>query len=101
MQEATEASGWAQELVGEGHTSEVDEYGFHSHVYTATLPFHPGRLLQFVESLPGECEPLANSNWNDIMTGMLRSKGFFWLACLPNVRSNTLLPRVRTWLGIP
>lgn len=51
-------------LRGDG-ASEVEEYGVSSFVFRARRPFHPQR---FYDRL--------NSNWN----GVLRSKGFFWLA---------------------
>ena len=44
---------------------EADEYGVTSFVYRSRRPFHPGR---FHDRL--------SQNWN----GVLRSKGFFWLA---------------------
>jgi G3E family GTPase len=61
---ASQASGWARELAGE-HTPETEEYGIRSFVYRAFRPFHPARLSVFFAS-----------EW----TGVLRSKGFFWLA---------------------
>ena len=61
---AAESAGWARELAGQ-HTPETLEYGIKSFVYRARRPFHPVRLAAFLA-----CE------W----PGVLRSKGFFWLA---------------------
>jgi G3E family GTPase len=48
--------------------SESDQYGVHSFVYRSTRPFHPERLSQFL---------------GEILDGVVRSKGFFWLATRP------------------
>ncbi len=56
--------GWLQELRGR-ETSEKDIYGIGSFVYRARRPFHPARF-----------DALLRVDW----PGVLRSKGFFWLA---------------------
>jgi len=67
--QASEAPGWLKELRGE-HVSETEEYGISSFVYRARRPFHPERFYAFI-----------NSEW----PGVVRSKGFFWLACEPTL----------------
>ncbi|RGP53713.1 zinc metallochaperone GTPase ZigA [Pseudomonas abyssi] len=64
---ASQAPGWLQELRG-SHTPETEEYGISSFVYRARRPFHPQRFFTLV-----------NIEW----PGVVRSKGFFWLACAP------------------
>ncbi|WP_280348933.1 GTP-binding protein [Nocardia neocaledoniensis] len=65
---AAEAEGWAEELAG-GHTPETEEYGISSLTYTADRPFHPERLGDALSTL----------------RGMLRSKGFCWIASRPEL----------------
>ncbi|MFT3803882.1 MAG: zinc metallochaperone GTPase ZigA [Burkholderiaceae bacterium] len=67
FEQAAQAPGWLKELRGE-HTPETEEYGIASFVYRARRPFHPKRFHDLVES-----------EW----PGVLRSKGFFWLASRP------------------
>ncbi len=61
---AAEAPGWLKELRGE-HTPETEEYGITSFVFRARRPFHPARFWQVMETA---------------LTGVVRSKGYFWLA---------------------
>lgn len=64
FQKASESPGWLQELRGT-HNPETEEYGISSFVYRARKPFHPERFYQAIEF-----------EWE----GVIRSKGFFWLA---------------------
>jgi G3E family GTPase len=64
FEKASQAPGWARELSGE-HTPETEEYGISSFVYRARKPFHPERFFACIQ---------------DEWPGVLRSKGFFWLA---------------------
>jgi len=63
-EKASQAPGWLQEMRGI-RTPETDTYGFWSFVYRASRPFNPSRLYAMV-----------NERWD----GVIRSKGFFWLA---------------------
>jgi G3E family GTPase len=61
---------WAQELYNfKDHLPETEEYGITSFVYRAKAPFEPEKLdLFFKQEWPG----------------VVRSKGFFWLATRPD-----------------
>lgn len=60
---------WYKELNGfKNHSPETEEYGISSFVYRARGPFEPEKLHAFF-----------NKTW----PGVIRAKGFFWLATRP------------------
>jgi G3E family GTPase len=69
MELAMNSAGWVQELENE-HTPETLEYGIGSFVFRSPRPFHPARFWQFLKQDHG---------------GLLRAKGYFWLATRPEV----------------
>ena len=61
---------WFKELNGfQDHVPETEEYGIRSFVYRERRPFDPQKLQAFV-----------NRSW----PGVVRAKGFFWLATRPH-----------------
>ncbi|MEM7376934.1 MAG: GTP-binding protein, partial [Pseudomonadota bacterium] len=63
---AANSAGWIRELQGE-HTPETEEYGISSFTYRTVRPFDAEKLWGFLHD---------DANWR----GVLRSKGFFWVA---------------------
>lgn len=66
--EASQSSGWQRALIGK-KTPPATEFDLASFVYRARRPFHPGRLWDVLQ---------------ESMPGVLRVKGFFWLASRHN-----------------
>jgi G3E family GTPase len=67
---ASEHPLWFKELHGfADHVPETEEYGVNSFVYRAKRPFHPARFKNFIDQ-----------SW----PGVIRAKGFFWLATRPH-----------------
>ncbi|MFC3886283.1 GTP-binding protein [Bacillus songklensis] len=69
FEKASQSAGWIKELNNE-HTPETEEYGISSFVYRRRLPFHPERLMNWLEDWPVD---------------VVRAKGFIWLASRNNV----------------
>ena len=63
---AENSAGWIRELEGD-HTPETEEYGISSFTYRTSAPFDAQKLWAFLND---------DENWR----GVLRSKGFFWVA---------------------
>ncbi|NKN37811.1 GTP-binding protein [Agrobacterium sp. a22-2] len=61
---------WFKELHGfKDHVPETEEYGIRSFVYRARAPFDPAKFQTFIDS---------------VWPGVIRAKGFFWLATRPH-----------------
>ncbi len=61
---------WFKELHGfKDHVPETEEYGIRSFVYRARMPFDPAKFQNFIDR-----------PW----PGVVRAKGFFWLATRPH-----------------
>ena len=63
---AANSAGWIRELSGE-HKPETEEYGISSFAYRTSHPFDAHRLWEFFHT-------------PENFAGVLRSKGFFWVA---------------------
>ncbi len=72
FERAQASPAWARELAGE-HVPETEAFGISSFVYRARRPFHPARFHALIQR-----------EW----PGVVRSKGFFWLASRPDQAGN-------------
>ncbi len=80
MDAAMQRPAWVKELEGT-HTPETEAYGIDSFVYRARHPFHPRRLRDWLDT-----------RW----PGVVRAKGWFWVASRPNVTAEYQLAG-RAW----
>lgn len=86
---AVQSSGWQKELQNK-HTPETDEYGIGAFVFREHRPLHPRRFKEYL-----------SKHWNE---GIVRSKGFFWLASRKNealllcqAGGSIVVERIGTW----
>jgi G3E family GTPase len=92
---ASSAPGWLSVLRGEEST-ESEGYGIRSFVFRARRPFHPKRLWDFIRNA-------------ELLRGLLRSKGFCWIATRPEFvgawsqagRITELSPQAIWWDCVP
>ena len=94
MERAAATRGWMDQSRG-AETSESDEYGITSFVFRARRPFHARRLWDLFQGDP--------------LSGVLRSKGFCWLATRHDEAllwsqagcSVALIPEGHWWAAVP
>jgi len=95
LEEASNSPAWIRELMGE-HTPETEEYGITSFSYVERRPFDAVALRELFHD-------------KDLWRGMLRSKGFFWLAAEHHIAYewsqaggvSTVGPRGHWWAAVP
>ncbi len=94
-EKAENSAGWIRELQGE-HTPETEEYGISSFIYRTSHPFDASKLWEFIND---------GKAWR----GVLRSKGFFWVAADDRVLYelaqaggvNSVSPAGTWWAAMP
>ncbi|PTT01989.1 GTP-binding protein [Pedobacter sp. HMWF019] len=70
---ASMGAGWIKELQS-AHEPETEEYGISSMVFRSARPFHPERLWNYLN--------------RDFPPNIIRTKGLFWLAAMPDYALN-------------
>ena len=73
FESASEGAGWKKELE-EVHQPETEEYGISSMVFRSKKPFHPERLWHYINK--------------EFPQNVIRSKGIFYLAAMPEQAIN-------------
>jgi G3E family GTPase len=73
FESASEGAGWKKELE-EIHQPETEEYGISSTVFRSKKPFHPERLWNYINK--------------EFPQNIIRSKGIFYLAAMPEQAIN-------------
>lgn len=102
FERASLSAGWIQELQKPQHTPETEEYGISSFVYERVRPFHPGRLMAWMEDWPAEVVRAKGTLW--LATRNDQAQSFsqagpsvrmgpagYWLAALPEAERRRLL----------
>ena len=69
FEEASQGAGWIKEL-NAAHLPETEEYGISSTVFRSSKPFHPERLWDYLTQ--------------QFPPNVIRTKGLFWLAAMPD-----------------
>lgn len=71
LEQAQKAPGWLKVMRGE-ELSELEEYGISSMTFRTRKPLHPIRFLKVMEE-------------STALEGVIRAKGFFWVASQPSI----------------
>ena len=87
MKEAMTSAGWLAELEKPMHNPETEEYGISSFIFRENKrPFHPARLHDILEGF-GQMDVVTGNNSkrrpdskNNIFAGVVRTKGYVWVA---------------------
>jgi Putative GTPases (G3E family) len=100
--EASQSAGWIKEMEKPSHTPETEEYGISSFVYERRRPFHPERLMGWMEDWPPEIVRAKGMIWlasrNDIGQSLSQAgpsiqfgPSGYWIAALPEEEREALL----------
>ncbi len=110
FEQASQSPGWMQELQQPEHQPETEEYGISSFVFRRRRPFHPARLLAFLEDWPEEVVRAKGMLWvatRNELAGMLSQAGpsiqlgasGYWLVSLPEEEQEQLRQEEPEWFA--